>query len=268
MNLSTHLEGYGLRHFVDDSYWTWGGQVLGEKVGRRLNKLRKPIQRSNPKKSDLFAFYDFIADPVVASVVHSMKTDAIRACGQFVAEHLKGSQVLDVGCNIGYLTTWYATVLPNAAITGVDMSPNSISLAKTLALRLPTPNVTFVVGEATQSVQDAFFDEIVDTQGVLTDPRSGPLISGLLKRLKPGGRIYCIPSIGIRDTFISFMASLREGGAAVVQASYVTYRDLGEPGAYPALVLTRHSEAMGLNDDTVMQAYDAMLTCHAANSWS
>jgi 2-polyprenyl-3-methyl-5-hydroxy-6-metoxy-1,4-benzoquinol methylase len=80
--------------------------------------------------AEQLAFYEFIADPQIAGVVHSMKADAIRVCGQFVAERLTGPRVLDVGCNIGYLSTWYARVHPAIQVTGVDISSASICVRR------------------------------------------------------------------------------------------------------------------------------------------
>ena len=107
--LRKHLLSFGIRVFASDEYWTWGGDKLGAKRGERLQALRRPMQEC-PNKEQLLEFYDYIAHPDVSGVVHSMKADTITVSGVEVESSLPPvGRVLDLGCSIGHLTTFYAS---------------------------------------------------------------------------------------------------------------------------------------------------------------
>ena len=38
----------------------------------------------------------------------------------------KGDTVIDIGCNIGYLSSFYSKILPNSKVLGLDKSKKSI----------------------------------------------------------------------------------------------------------------------------------------------
>jgi SAM-dependent methyltransferase len=54
------------------------------------------------------------------------------------------NRILDVGCNIGITTCFYAMLYPQATITGIDSRSVHIESAKELAARLQLKNVKFI----------------------------------------------------------------------------------------------------------------------------
>ena len=58
--------------------------------------------------------------------------------------------VLDLGCDNGILTAFYATLFPEAKVLGVDRCHEAIACANMLKDRLELPNLTFVVADAFQ----------------------------------------------------------------------------------------------------------------------
>lgn len=58
--------------------------------------------------------------------------------------------VLDLGCDNGILTAFYATFFPEATVLGVDRCHEAIACASTLKDRLQLPNLKFVVADAFQ----------------------------------------------------------------------------------------------------------------------
>ena len=56
-----------------------------------------------------------------------MKSNEILNSGLSVINELKeNSNILDIGCNSGYLTSFYAKIFPNSNFIGFDKSKNSI----------------------------------------------------------------------------------------------------------------------------------------------
>jgi methylase of polypeptide subunit release factors len=105
---------------------------------------------SDDSKRAWIRFFDFIAKPPILGLVHSLKADAMRVSGDAIAEHLPDrSRILDLGCHAGYLTTWYARLLPSASVLGVDRSRPAIETARQFAEQLGVSNVAFLRGPST-----------------------------------------------------------------------------------------------------------------------
>ncbi len=158
-SFSDHLEQYGIFAFDSDEYWTWGGERLGAKRARTVDQLRKPINRGHPTKRQLLAFYDYIADLEIGAVVHSLKAGAITASGEAIATRIEGrKRVLDVGCAIGYTTTWLAAIDPGRLVTGIDFSLPAVQTATECAKRLGIENVKFVHADLAEALPEGPYD--------------------------------------------------------------------------------------------------------------
>lgn len=96
LGLVAHLQRFGIRHFSTDEYCLWGGRILGRKRARELERLRQPIVEGRADDKALVRFNDFIADPVVASLVHSMKAGAIIASGLVVRQQSKDDSAFSI----------------------------------------------------------------------------------------------------------------------------------------------------------------------------
>lgn len=234
--LREHLARYGFRDFdSSDFYRYWGGRQLGEHKARMLDRLRKSLEKDDARPDDVLRFYDFIAEPAVAGVVHSMKTDAIRASGEAVWERIKGrKKILDFGCNIGYLTTWYAKQGGNR-VTGIDISERSIDQAKSMAEPLGCDNVTFVHGEVRKVFHDAQFDAIVDTQTLYTVHKKKQTLKHLYTLLSEDGILVTIPPVRTVEKISAYLELLSLSGFYTYAFDFILFSALGEPDAYPVI---------------------------------
>jgi hypothetical protein len=105
------LDGYGVRWSDgEESYWPWSRRKPGSvAVARKLDAIRDPLGSGDPTREQLLRFYDFVAKSPFLEVIHSTKADAIRQTGEAIEARLpQQGRVLDVGCNVGHLTTWCA----------------------------------------------------------------------------------------------------------------------------------------------------------------
>ena len=121
--LAEHLALYGIRHFASEDYWPWAARKLGEEKALKLDELREWVTRPGAKNypEKIKEFYDSASRPEIAPVIHSMKADAIRASGEAVSRKIAGRKnILDLGCGIGCLTTWYAGLEQDRRVTGID----------------------------------------------------------------------------------------------------------------------------------------------------
>lgn len=236
-DLAAHLERYGIRHFDSDEYWVWGGQVLGPKRGRQLDRLRAPIVEGRADEKAVRRFYDYIADPVVGSVVHSMKTGGIIAAGTAVEAVIKGRRhLLDLGCHIGYLTTWYAAVDPNRFVTGVDISNKAIQESRRWAAQLGISNVRFEVADVRDEVPGEGYDAVIDTQTLGPNvARLGDALARIRAVLQPDGLFVSVPALGTAQEASVFLDALREAGFTLRRFEFTRFQDLGAQMAYPVI---------------------------------
>ncbi len=141
--LEAHLTGWGLRHFTgDEAYFQWQRQVLSPQA---LSALHDHVAKKRQgSTADEIAFYDLTADPRILPVLYSQRYEYYLAIGPLVAAHIdKVGTILDFGCGIGILTTFYAKQFPHAQVVGVDRSPASIAQAKLKAKEFNVANVRF-----------------------------------------------------------------------------------------------------------------------------
>ena len=249
VDLRTHLQRFGIQHFESpDEYWRWGRQVLGRETSRRLNRLRRPLESGASTKRDRHRFYDFIAEPVVAAVVHSMKADAIRASGEAVAARIADRKsVLDLGSSIGYLTTWYATVVPGRRVVGIDSSEESIRAAQEWTAQLAVPHPEFLCINLDKAIPAENFDAVVDTQtsDYVSDPNG--LFSRVSAALADDGILVSVPALGIPAAAGQFVGMLQDHDLLVTSLEFIYFSDLGGSSAYPVITAARSGKHLTID---------------------
>ncbi len=247
--LREHLAHYGFKDFDSSEFYRfWGGRQLGEGKAKMLDRLRKPLEKDDVRPDDVLRFYEFIADPDVAAVVHSLKTDAIRTSGEAVWQRIKGrKKILDFGCNIGYLSTWYASQGSNQ-VTGVDISARSIEQAKKFAASLGCDGVTFLHGDARKIFQGVQFDAIVDTQTLYTVPKKRQTLKHLYTLLHDDGIVVTIPPIRTVEKISAYLELLSLSGFYIHTLDFIVFSALGEADAYPVIEAGKLPERQAVID--------------------
>lgn len=255
--LREHLASYGFRDFdSSDFYRYWGGRQLGEGQARILDRLRRPLEKDDARPYDVLRFYDFIAEPAVAGVVHSMRTDAIRASGEAVWERIKGrKKILDFGCNIGYLTTWYAKQ-GGSQVAGIDISEQSIAVAKTMAESLGCDHVSFVHGDVRKIFHDPQFDAIVDTQTLYTVHKKKQTLKHLYTLLNEDGILVTIPPVRTVEKISAYLELLSLSGFYTYALDFILFSALGEADTYPVIEAGKLPERRAVID--IEAKYQAM----------
>ncbi len=83
------------------------------------------------------------------------------------------SRILDIGCDNGVLTCFYARQFPDAEVIGIDLHESSIDRAKELAAKLAVPNASFQVLDlrrAREALPGSTFDLVTATHVIDIDP--------------------------------------------------------------------------------------------------
>jgi SAM-dependent methyltransferase len=167
--IATHLAQWGLRRFESDAtYDQWQRTSLKPDELATLLKLSGQRRAPGASAADEIAFYDYAATRRILPVLYSQRYDYYVTVGSAVAERIGSARsVLDTGCGIGLLTTFYARQFPKYSFTGVDRSPASIAVAQEQAAALGLTNVRFECLDVDRTSPPGSFDLIVATQALL-----------------------------------------------------------------------------------------------------
>jgi SAM-dependent methyltransferase len=168
-HLVHHLEWWGLRRFeTDAAYFQWQRDTLSQDEIRTLHRLIELKRASQGDPGADIAFYDQAAAARILEVLYSQRYDYYLAIGPLIAERiLPSATVLDVGCGIGILTTFYARQFPNVSFIGIDRSPVSIAVARAQAQRLGLTNVEFLAADVERDRIAAQPDCLIATHTLL-----------------------------------------------------------------------------------------------------
>jgi SAM-dependent methyltransferase len=257
-SLREHLAWWGLRHFTSDrEYFLWQRQQLSVE---ELNQLNIHAERRRTGDSvDERAFYDLAARPKIFRVLYSQRYEYYEAIGLQAMSHLgKAQDILDFGCGLGILTTWYALRFPDANVVGVDRSPASIAIAQQKAKDLGLRNLRFICLDLQAEPFSGSFDLVLATHALLQaeqdpgipseswrtfdrghDPSQQMVFeqrTGLARRLdhlcqvlRPYGRMIVCEKTRQLARRVPFQRALASRGLQLVQpADLIHYRSIEE----------------------------------------
>jgi len=166
-SLHSHLAGWGLRQFTsDETYFQWQREILSADEITALH--RQVEQKRGGSSADEASFYDAAAHPNILPVLYSQQYDYYLAIGSRVADRISGAQsILDVGCGVGILTTFYARQFPDKTFVGIDRSTASIARAREQAKVLGLTNVQFECLDLDHTPPPRSFDLILTTHALV-----------------------------------------------------------------------------------------------------
>jgi len=166
-SLHEHLAWWGLRRFTTDrEYFAWQKRQLSR---ADLNQLLAQAERKrNGDRREDVSFYDLAAQPAVLPILHSQRYDYYDTVGLRVLACVgSATRVLDFGCGVGILTTFYAREFPDREFVGLDRSAASITAAQQKARELGLPNVRFDCVDAETEQLSGQYDLIVATHALV-----------------------------------------------------------------------------------------------------
>ena len=169
LELKKHLKRFGLVFFDNKhDYDLWANEKLNN---LKINKYEKEkylsYLRMNNLKRNYYLdvnFYNLVAKHLDLSIIlHSMKSKDILVSGYSACESLLNkTEILDLGCNAGYLSSFYSKLFSMSKVIGYDKSDNSIKLAKKIYNKNIFKNLSFACKFST--IKNKNFDYIIDTQ--------------------------------------------------------------------------------------------------------
>ena len=166
-SLHSHLAWWGLRQFMsDEAYFLWQRETLSPP---ELTALHRQVeQKRRGSSADEVAFYDATAHPHILPVLYSQRYDYYLVIGSRVADRIgEARSILDIGCGVGILTTFYARQHPGKSFVGIDRSPASITRAQEQAQALGLTNVRFECFDLDHTSPANSYDLILATHALV-----------------------------------------------------------------------------------------------------
>jgi SAM-dependent methyltransferase len=166
-SLHSHLAWWGLKRFTSDSdYFAWQRKQLSPVD---LTQLKAQVERKRGgERRDEVAFYDLTTKPQILPVLYSQRYEYYCEIGSHVAARFgNANSILDFGCGVGILPTFYATQCPEKQFVGVDRSPASIAVAREKARELGLSNVRFECVDVESGNLAGSYDLIVATHALV-----------------------------------------------------------------------------------------------------
>ena len=218
-SLKKHLVNFGLKFFDNfNQYDLWKenyfkkSNIPIDTKKKYLMFLEKNLMNRSYSLSD--EFYDLIAKyEKLMIITHSMKSNEILNSGLSVINELKeNSNILDIGCNLGYLTSFYAKIFPSSNFLGFDKSKNSI--LKALKIYNPEQYNNLILSHDNNSLSKYKFNFITDTQCFCTLKKKElfALLDILKKLLHSNARIISISNLRNEEDANVFLKSFIKKG--------------------------------------------------------
>ncbi len=163
--IEQHLQSWGLKRFQQETdYYQWQQQALSASDLSSLNHLVQHRQHPDDPSVDI-QFYDLAATSTILPVLYSQRYDFYCLIGAAIADRLSARKcVLDFGCGVGILSTFWATLFPEVSFVGIDRSAKSIAVATEYAAQHRLGNIQFVQTHIPRDKIAGSFDCIISTQ--------------------------------------------------------------------------------------------------------
>ena len=172
----------------------------------RRRDLGRPLENLRRYSAPNATIYDALTAPMLGGFF----TRAARE----VAELAPRARVLEVGSGPGRLATRLADLAPDVRVTGIDISPEMVERANSLAARSRVADrVEFRIGDvASLPFADASFDVVVSTFSLHHWPSPTNGLAEIYRVLRPGGAAH------IYDV-VDWIRRFEQGGTGIAEAA-------------------------------------------------
>ncbi|WP_284035644.1 class I SAM-dependent methyltransferase [Neobacillus sp. 114] len=207
--------------------------------------------------------------------VSSYSTDQYRKFFEWVMtfQELNPKRILDIGCDNGFASCFYATLFPDSEVVAIDVNDKALDCAKELATQLELQNIEFRqldFTEAANHFSAKTFDLIVSLSSIHEIakpsllPRSWSIEDGVKLATESGkevvtftqlesllvdnGMILSMERLPNVDYIAARAVDLERSGLYVdwEKSKKITYDESGEPQTMPAFYISKQRTDRGI----------------------
>ena len=252
ISIEKHLNQYDLFKFDSyDEIAEYAYSKYAEPSEEEIELLNNR-EMADPSSSfiDNLKFYNGVSSSeVLRSIILSEKFGSYVKCSETILNTLEIPEViLDVGCSIGYLTTWIARNFDKAIIHGIDNSINSIHYANKMKNKMKIDNVHFQAMDfSNMKFPNKSFDAIIDTQSIYYSNNPSRVFKIIQKLITNDGLFITVPGIGQLEKIKQYLNDIGEAGFIIKSIDFIQVKNLGDISHYPFIVADLHSKPMELH---------------------
>ena len=254
--LKKHLLNLGFNFFDNkESYISWAElSINNSDIPKSLIKKYYSLLNKNLKINNFILderFYKLIEEyDLLSSITHSMKSQDILASGYIISDYLfNNALILDVGCNSGYLTSFYSTLYKDSFFIGLDVVTACINKAKVNFKSKKYPNLLFL--SDIESITKKNFNLITDTQCLcnLKKITLNKLLNKFKNLLSEQGKIISISNLKNEQEAKIFIKTLNRNGFFVEHISDLFVKNIYGIQAYTKLIINKNNKKADINVD-------------------
>ena len=240
MSFEEHLKLFNIFQFNSfDEIESFATANLPKPSPEELKFLNQR-EKADPSSSfiDNLKFYTAIGkSEVLQSIILSERYGSYVSSSNFILKNLNGvKKILDIGCSIGYLTSYYGLKSPKSTFIGIDFSIESIKKANTVKKELNLKNVDFVNGDMNSiKYPNKHFELIVDTQSIYYSKDYLKTFNHLKKNLSDNGKLITVPGLGEKELIKQYIDQIQTSGLLVHDFRFIKTINLGETEYLPTI---------------------------------
>lgn len=247
ISIEKHLNQYDLFKFDSfEDIEEYANSNYAEPSEQEIELLNNRVMAdpSSPFVDNLKFYNGVSSSEVLRTIILSEKFGSYVKCSETIVNTLeKPKKILDIGCSIGYLTTWIARNFDEAIIHGIDNSINSIKHANKMKNKIKIDNVYFqTIDFSYMKFPSKSFDAIIDTQSIYYSNKPSRVFKIIQKLITDDGLFITVPGIGYLEKIKQYLNDIREAGFVIKSIDFIQVENLGDISYYPFVIADLNSQ--------------------------
>lgn len=142
-------------------------------------------------------FHDVMAEDSAQSVLSALESHVLPLVPHLTDRLATGINMLDVGCGSGRILNRLAELYPNSRLTGMDLSPHAIGVARAEAANKGVRNVQFIIRDLSdfhETAEPEVYDIITTFDAIHDQAKPLNVLMGIHRALRADG-VYLMQDI-------------------------------------------------------------------------
>lgn len=190
--------------------------------------------------------------------------DIVRKACNWINDHQYafGDEILEIGCDCGFMTTFLGSLFPNKHILAIDRNPSGIAIAKSNAEKFGLSNIDFMcidvndltnksfdtifsmrtMQENSLSVKEDSFNELLPQADIFTKAVQ-TFANNISSLLKDNGHLVSIERLERNALFLAWIQSLTNASLKIDLDSFTELHclELGSASIFESLVFCKEN---------------------------